>query len=67
MGTFFGNIQGLPMDYTIGTLWSHDLEHCECTGHLLHWEHCNETGLENSGCVCDVPGGFLVGTLSISL
>ena len=31
MGTFFGKIQGLPTDYLIGTLWSHDLENCECT------------------------------------
>jgi len=31
MGTFFGKIQGLPTDYLIRTLWSHDLESCECT------------------------------------
>ena len=67
MGTFFGKILGLPTDYLIGTLWSHDLEHCECTGHFLHWEHCNEIGLENSECICSVLDGFLVGTLSISL
>ena len=24
-GTFFGNIQSVPMDYLIGTLQSHDL------------------------------------------
>jgi len=34
------------MDYLIGTLQSHDLEHCECTGHFLHWGHCNEIGWE---------------------
>jgi len=46
VGTFFGKILGFPMDYLIGTLQSHDLEHCECTGHFLHWEHCNEIGWE---------------------
>jgi len=67
MGTFFGKILGLPIYYLMGTLQSHDLEHCECTGHFLCWEHCNEIGLEYSECVCNVPDGFLVGTLSISL
>ena len=66
MGTFFGKILGFPMDYLMGTLQSHDLEHCECTGHFLYWEHCNEIGLGNSECVCNVLDGFLVGTLSIS-
>jgi len=65
--TFFEKILGFPMDYLMGTLQSHDLEHCECTGHFLHWEHCNETGSGNSECDCNVPNGFLVGTLSISL
>ena len=46
MGTFFGKILGFPMDYLIGTLQSHDLEHCECTEHFLHWAHCNEIGRE---------------------
>jgi hypothetical protein len=67
VGTFFGKIHSVPMDYLMGTLQSHDLEHCECTGHFLHQEHCNEIGLGNSECVCNVLGGFLVGTLSISL
>jgi len=67
VGTFFGKILGFPMDYLMGTLQSHGLEHCECTGHFLHWEHCNEIGLGNSECVCNVLDGFLVGTLSISM
>ena len=67
MGTFFGKIQDVPMDYLIGTLQSHDWEHCECPGDVLCWVHCNEIGLENSEWAFDVPGGFLVGTLSISL
>jgi len=67
VGTFFGKILGFPMGYLMGTLQSHDLEHCECTGHFLCWEHCNEIGLGNSECDCNVPDGFLVGTLSISL
>ena len=66
-GTFFGKIQNVPMHYLMGTSQSHDWEHCECTGHFLCWEHCNEISLENSECVCNVPSGFGVGTLSISL
>jgi len=67
MGTFFQEIQDVPMDYLIRTPQSHHWEHCGCTGHFLCWEHCNQIGLENSECVCDLPDGFLVGTLSISL
>jgi len=67
MGTFFEKILGFPMDYLIRTLQSHDLENCECTGHFLHWEHCNEIGWENSECAGNIPGGYGVGSLSISL
>src|ERR1700753_3652048 len=31
-GAFFGKPWGLPSVYLMGTLWSHDLEHCKCTG-----------------------------------
>ena len=55
LGTFFQEIQDVPMDYLIRTPQPH------------HWEHCNQFGLENSECNCDVLDGFLVGTLSISL
>jgi len=58
MGTFFGKIQGLPTDYLIRTLWSHDLEHCKCTRHFLHWEHCNETGSGNSDVFAMYQTGF---------
>ena len=67
VGTLFGKFLGFPMDYLMGTLQSHDLEHCECTGHFLCWEHCNEIGLGNSECICNVLDECLVGTLSISL
>jgi len=67
MDTFFGKICGVPMDYLVRTLQSHDWEHCECTEHFLYWEHCNEIDLVNFKCVCNVLGGFLVGTLSMSL
>ena len=66
-GTFFQEIQDVPMDYLIRTLQSHHWEHSGYTGHFLCWEHCNQIGLENPECVCDVLDGFLVGTLSISL
>jgi len=33
--TFFGKLGVYPMYYLMGTSWSHDLEHCECTGHFL--------------------------------
>jgi hypothetical protein len=65
-GTFLGEIQNVPMDYLIGTLQSHNWGHCEYTGDSLCWEHCNQISLENSECVCNVPGQFRVSTLSIS-
>ena len=37
LDTFFGKIQGVPMVFLMGTLWSHDLEHCKCTGNFLTW------------------------------
>ena len=55
------------MDYLIRTPQPHDWEHYKCTEHFLCWEHCNEISLVNFKCVCNVPGGFLVGTLSMSL
>jgi len=33
--TFFGKLGVYPTYYLMGTSWSHDLEHCECTGHFL--------------------------------
>jgi len=48
LGTFFGKILNVPMVFLMGTPWSHDLEHCECTDHFLTQEHCRETGWENS-------------------
>ena len=35
MGTFFGKIQNVPMDYLIRTLQSHDQGHCKCPEHFL--------------------------------
>jgi len=67
LGTFFGKILNVPMMFLMGTPWSHDLEHCECTDHFLTQEHCRETGWEHSEWTWDIPGGFLPGTLSMSL
>jgi len=67
LGTFFGKILNVPMVFLMGTSWSHDLEHCECTSHFLTQEHCRKTGWEHSEWTWDVPGGFLPGTLSMSL
>jgi len=33
--TFFGKLGVYPTYYLMGTSWSHDLEHCECTGRFL--------------------------------
>jgi len=65
--TFFGKIQDVPINYLMGTLQSHDLGHCECTGYSPGWGNCREIGRENSGCTWDVLGGYMLGTLSISL
>ena len=48
LDTFFGKISDVPMMFLMGTPWSHDLEHCECTDHFLTQEHCRETGWEHS-------------------
>jgi len=48
LGTFFGKIVDFPTVFLMGTSWSHDLEHCECTSHFLTQEHCRETGWEHS-------------------
>ena len=53
--------------FLMGTPWSHDLEHCECTDHFLTQEHCRETGWQHSKWTWDVLGGFLPSTLSMSL
>ena len=65
--TFFGKFCSVAMDYLISTPQSHDWEHYKCTEHFLCWEHCNEISLVNFKCVCNILGGFLVGTLSMSL
>jgi len=44
LDTFFGKIVNFPMMFLMGTPWSHDLEYCECTDHLLTQGHCRETG-----------------------
>ena len=67
MGTFFGKIQNVPMDYLIRTSQSHDQGHCKCPEHFLGQEHCKETGWEHFKCTYDVPAGFVPGTLSMSL
>ena len=38
-GTFFGEIQDIPINYLIGTLRSHDLVHFECTSCFLWMSH----------------------------
>ena len=37
LGTFFGKILNVPMMFLMGTPWSHDLEHCECTRWVFAW------------------------------
>ena len=67
IGTFFGKIQDVPISFLTGTSWSHDLGHCECTDHSPDQGNCKEIGRENSRCSWDVLGGYMLGTLSISL
>ena len=38
-GTFFGEIQDIPINYLIRTSQSHDLVHFECTGRFLWMSH----------------------------
>jgi len=35
LGTFYRKTLNVPMVFLMGTSWSHDLEHCKCTGHFL--------------------------------
>ena len=65
--TFFGKIQDVPINYIMGTSQSCDLGHCECPGHSPGQGNCRKTGRENSECTWDVLGGYMLGTLSISL
>ena len=65
--TFFGKILDVPINYLMGTSQSHDPGHCECTDHSPGQGNCRETGRGNSECTCGVPGGHMLGTLSISL
>ena len=66
-GTFFGKIQDVPINYLMGTLWSCDLVHFECPDHSPGQGHWRKTGREHSECTGDVPGWYMLGTLSISL
>ena len=60
MGTFFGKIQNVITDYLINrTAWH--------TVNILGICCTRETGWENFECTYDVLGGYLVGTLSMSL
>jgi len=65
--TFFGKIQDVPINYIMGTLQSCDLGHCECPGCSPGQGNCRNTGRENSECTWDGQGGYIPGTLSISL
>ena len=47
--TFFGKLQGEPTDYLIRTLWSHDLEHCECTEHFPSMSHLGTSWILSLG------------------
>jgi len=64
--TFFDKLGVFPIYYLIGTFQSHDLEYW-MNQSFFGWENCREIGRENSECICDVPGGYMHGTLSISL
>jgi len=65
--TFFGKIQNVPINYIMGTSQSCDLGHCECPGCSPGQGNCRKTGRENSECTWDGLGGYIPGTLSISL
>jgi len=56
--TFFGKIQDVPINFLMGTSWSHDLEHCKCTSHFLGWGIAGKI----VGKFLDVPGMYQVGT-----
>src|SRR3977135_2383148 len=67
VGTSLGYIWSVPINFLIGKPQSHDWVHCKCTEHFLGQGNCGEIGWENSGWTWDVPGGYVLGTLAISL
>src|ERR1700760_684379 len=80
-GTFFGNIQDVPIIFPKGTSQSHDLEHCKCIDHFLGWEIAGKpagkildvlemyqvgSGLVHCPCPCDGLAVFQPGTLDFA-
>ena len=63
MGTFFGRIQGLPTDYLIKTLWSYDLENCECTKQFFLNKPLGNIVGTFFGNIQGFPMDYLIGTL----
>jgi len=63
MGTFFGKILGLPTDYLIGTLWSHDLGNCEHTEQFFQNEPLGNIVGTFFGKILGFPMDYLIRTL----
>jgi len=63
MGTFFGKFLGLPIYYLIGTLWSHDLEHCKHTDQFFLNEPLGKIVVTFFGKILGFPMDYLMGTL----
>jgi len=63
MGTFFGKIPGLPTDYLIGTLWSHDLGNWEHTEQFFQNEPLGNIVGTFFGKILGFPMDYLIGTL----
>ena len=64
VGTFFGKFWNVPIDYLIGTSQSHHWEHCECTGHFLHWGNCRKIGWDIWRCTYSMLTGYVVSSSS---
>ena len=63
MSTFFGKILGLPTDYLIGTLWSHDLGNWEHTEQFFQNEPLRNIVGTFFGKTLGFPIDYLIGTL----
>ena len=64
-GTFFGKIQGVPIDYLISTSWSHDLEHWDALTVFCKQATWAHHGIF-SWIIQDVPMDYLIGTPQLS-
>ena len=67
IGTLFGIFLNVPNNFLIGKPQSHHLGHHKSIPSFPWWGNCKETSWEYSECTCNILGGYLAGTLSISL